>query len=63
LNTRQILKDEPNVFGKPSHYGICAKARSVTTRNGVFVDKSTVSFQIRKNKSLQLTLASFLENV
>jgi hypothetical protein len=63
LNTWQILKDEANVFGEPRHYGICAKARPVTTRNGVFVDKPTVSFQIRENKSLQLALASFLDNV
>ena len=63
LNTRKILKDEANIFGQPGHYGVCAKARPVTTRNGVFVDKSTVSFQIGENKSLQLALASFLENV
>jgi hypothetical protein len=49
------LTDETNVFGKASHYGVGAKARPVTARDGVFVDKSTTRFQIRENKSLQVT--------
>ena len=63
MNARQVLKDEANVFGEASHYGVGAKARSITTRDGVFIDKAPLSFQIRKNKSLQLALASFLEDV
>ena len=61
LNTRQVLKDGANVFGKASHHGVGAKARPVTTRDGVFVDKATMRLQIGEYKSLQLVLASFPE--
>lgn len=53
LNAGQVLEDGSNVLGEARHYGISAKARPVTTGDGVFVDKATASFQIREYKSLQ----------
>jgi hypothetical protein len=63
LNAGQVLKDGSNILGETSHYGISTEARSVTTCHSVFVDKATVSFQIREHESLQNgDLTSFSES-